>query len=50
MSAMAVANIIAAAVRDCLQLPPESMQIDWNTRLVRYWGAIGVNEAGVVKI
>ena len=50
MSAMAGANIIAAAVRDCLQLPSEPMQIDWNTRLIRYWGAIGVNEAGVVKI
>ena len=50
MSMMAGANIIAEAVRDCLQLPSQPMQIDWNTRLIRYWGAIGVNEAGVVRI
>lgn len=50
MSAMAGANIIAEAVRNCLQLQPRTMNIDWSTRLVRYWGAVGVNETGVVKI
>ncbi len=50
MSVMAGANIIAEAVRHCMQLPPREMNIQWDTRLVRYWGAVGVNESGVVKI
>ncbi len=50
MSAMAGANIIAEAVRALLGEPQHSMQVDWNTRLIRYWGAVGVNESGVAKI
>ena len=50
LSAMAGANIIAASVRDLLGLEPEPIDIDWTVRLVRYWGAIGVNDEGVVRI
>ena len=50
MSAFAGANIIAQSVRSLMGEPVDAMSIDWNTRLVRYWGAVGVNESGVVKI
>ena len=50
MSTMAGANIIAASVRSLTGMKQEEISIDWNTRLVRYWGAIGVNEKGVERI
>ena len=50
MSVMAGANIIAESVRCLLGDEPNPMKIDWTTRLIRYWGAIGVNESGLVKI
>lgn len=50
MSVMAGANIIAAAVRAALGEEEPEMAVRWDTKLVRYWGAIGVNESGMVKI
>ena len=50
MSVMAGANIIAAAVCAALGEEEPEPTIKWDTKLVRYWGAIGVNESGVVKI
>ncbi len=50
MSALAGGNIIAASVLDVLGEPILPMEIDWNTRLIRYWGAIGINESTMVKI
>lgn len=51
MSVIAGANIIAEAVR-CLVAEKSQpiINIDWHTRFIRYWGAISVNDAGVVKI
>lgn len=50
MSVMAGANIIAAAVHAALGEQEPELAVKWDTKLVRYWGAIGVNENGVVKI
>lgn len=50
MSVMAGTNIIAAAVCAALGEEEPELTVKWDTKLVRYWGAIGVNESGVVKI
>lgn len=50
MSALADANIIYSSVKALLDedLPP--FRIKWETRLLRYWGAIGINNHGITKI
>jgi len=50
MSTMAGVNIIAASVRALLHQEPEPIDVNWGLRLIRYWGAIGVNDEGLVRI
>lgn len=44
------ANIIYASVKDCLGEPLPEFLLNWDTRLIRYWGAIGItgNEIKIV--
>jgi carbamoyl-phosphate synthase large subunit len=42
LSTLAGANMIYAAVMKALGEPVPSMRVTWGTRLMRYWGGIGV--------
>lgn len=50
MSTFCGANIIYSSVKSLLGEDIPDFNIDWNTKLFRYWGAIGVNGSGTVKI
>ena len=50
MSTFAGANVIYASVKDILGEPVPEFKIDWNTRLLRYWGAIGIREDEYTRI
>lgn len=50
MSVFSGANIIAASVKAVLGETIPTMEVDWNTKLIRYWGAIGIHGTEVVKI
>ena len=43
------ANIIYSSVKDCLNEDIPEFNLDWNTELLRYWGAIGINE-NIIKV
>ena len=44
------ANIIYSAIKSCLGEPLPEFSLVWDTRLLRYWGAIGINSNGIIKI
>jgi carbamoyl-phosphate synthase large subunit len=50
MSTFAGANVIYASIKDLLgeAIPP--FNIDWNTRLLRYWGAVGIHNDGYTRV
>lgn len=50
MSTFANANIIYDSVKCILGENIPEKNIDWNTKLLRYWGAIGLKQDGFVKI
>lgn len=50
MSTFAGANVIYASVKDLLGDPIPEFNIDWNTRLLRYWGAVGIHEDGYTRV
>jgi len=50
MSTFAGANVIYASVKDLLGEPIPEFNIDWNTRLLRYWGAVGIHEDGFTRV
>jgi len=43
------ANIIYSSIKSCLGEKIPQFSLDWNTRLLRYWGAVGMNDK-VTKI
>jgi carbamoyl-phosphate synthase large subunit len=44
------ANIIYAAVKSCLEEPLPEFYLDWDAKLIRYWGAIGITNSGIRKV
>lgn len=50
MSTFCGANIIYSSVKTLLGEELPDFDIDWNTKLYRYWGAVGVNGEKAVKI
>lgn len=50
MSTFCGANVIYASVKALLGETIPEFNIDWNTRLLRYWGAIGIHESDYVRI
>lgn len=50
MSALAGANIIYSSVKALLGEDIPEMTVDWNTQLLRYWGAIGIKKDGYTRI
>ncbi len=50
MSTFSGANIIYASVKDLLGEEIPDFIIDWNTRLLRYWGAIGIHDEGYTRV
>ena len=50
MSTFAGANVIYASVKALLEEPIPEFNIDWNTRLLRYWGAIGIHNSDYVRV
>ena len=50
MSTFCGANIIYSSIKAILGEDIPQLKIDWNTQLFRYWGAIGVNNNGIVRI
>lgn len=50
MSTFCGANVIYASVKALLGETIPEFEIDWNTRLLRYWGAIGIHETNYVRI
>ena len=50
MSTFCGANVIYASVKALLGETIPEFKIDWNTRLLRYWGAIGIHESDYVRI
>lgn len=50
MSTFGNANIIYSAIKLLLGEPIPSMNINWNTKLLRYWGAIGIQNGEFNRI
>jgi len=50
MSTLANANIIYSSVKSLLDEKIPIFDIQWKTKLLRYWGAIGINNYGITKI
>ncbi len=50
MSTFCGANIIYSSVKALLGETIPEFKINWNTKLYRYWGAVGVNGKDVIKI
>jgi len=50
MSTFCGANIIYSSVKALLGETIPEFEINWNTKLYRYWGAVGVNGEDVIKI
>lgn len=50
MSSFCGANVIYASVKALLGESIPEFNIDWNTKLLRYWGAIGIHESDYVRI
>lgn len=50
MSTLANANIIYSSVKALLEEDIPDFHIDWETKMLRYWGAIGINNEGIIKI
>jgi carbamoyl-phosphate synthase large subunit len=44
LSTLAGANIVYGAVKLALDEKVPSFEINWNTRLLRYWGGVGVTD------
>lgn len=49
-AALAGANVIYASICDALDRDVPEMNVIWGHQLLRYWGAIGVCESGVIKV
>lgn len=50
MSTLAGANIIYNSIKSLLGEEIQRMVVDWDTQLLRYWGAIGINNDGYIRI
>lgn len=50
MSTFCGANIIYSSVKALLGEDIPDFNINWNTKLYRYWGAIGINGENIIKI
>lgn len=50
MSTLANANIIYSAVKSVLNEEVPQFEINWDTKLLRYWGALGINNNGIERI
>ncbi|TAL65598.1 MAG: ATP-grasp domain-containing protein [Bacteroidetes bacterium] len=50
LSTFAGANLIYSAVKYLLNEPVPDLQIDWDTHLLRYWGAVSINKNGLKEL
>lgn len=50
MSTLANANIIYSSVKALMDEDIPDFHINWETKMLRYWGAIGINDDGAIKI
>ena len=48
LSTFAGANIIYGAVKQSLNEPVPEFQVDWNTKILRYWGGLGIKKGKVI--
>ena len=49
-STMMGANLIYSSLKSCLGEDIPEFVLHWETKLLRYWGAIGVNDKSITKI
>jgi carbamoyl-phosphate synthase large subunit len=50
LSTFAGANIIYGAVQRALNEPVSSSDIKWGTRIMRYWGGIGIQDEKITDV
>lgn len=50
MSTIAGANIIYSSVKEVLGESIPEISVNWNSRILRYWGGIGLVENNVIKL
>ncbi len=50
LSTFAGANVIYSSVKAALGETVPEFKVDWNTRILRYWGGVGINSKDVIKL
>ena len=43
-------NLIYSSVKSCLGEKLPGFEFKWDTKLLRYWGAIGINSKNITKV